>query len=327
MWWRAWDQASAGILDGVEAVAVGGQQHGMVLVDETGTPVRDALLWNDNRSAPQAATLIEELGGPQAWADTTGIVPVASFTVTKLRWVAEHEPDVAARAQGVLLPHDWITHQLRGGAGEPTTDRGDASGTGYWSAADERLPSRPAAHGVRPRPGRAPGGRAPGGGRRDARRDRAGPRHRGQHGRRPRPRPRARRRRGVPRHQRDRVRRVGPAGGRPLGHRRRLRRRDRSVPAAGLHAERGPGDRGRAADGRRRAHRPGPARPLGRGHRGPGAAALPRRRAHPRAARRDRPAARPDPPQRDARRTWSGPRSRACSAASPTRSRRSPPPA
>ena len=137
VWWRAWDRASAGILEDVRAVAVGGQQHGMVLVDETGTPVRDALLWNDNRSAPQAATLIEELGGPQAWADTTGIVPVASFTVTKLRWVADHEPDVAERAQGVLLPHDWITHQLRGGAGEPTTDRGDASGNGYWTAAED----------------------------------------------------------------------------------------------------------------------------------------------------------------------------------------------
>jgi xylulokinase len=136
VWWQAWEHASAGLLEGVEAVAVGGQQHGMVLVDEAGTPVRDALLWNDNRSATQAAALLEELGGPQAWVDATGIVPVASFTVTKLRWVAEHEPEVAERARGVLLPHDWITHQLRGGAGEPTTDRGDASGTGYWSAAE-----------------------------------------------------------------------------------------------------------------------------------------------------------------------------------------------
>ena len=135
VWWRAWEQASAGLLDGVEAISVAGQQHGMVLVDETGSPVRDALLWNDNRSAPQAAALVEELGGAQAWAEATGSVPVASFTVTKLRWVAEHEPEVAERARGVLLPHDWITHQLRGGAGEPTTDRGDASGTGYWSAA------------------------------------------------------------------------------------------------------------------------------------------------------------------------------------------------
>jgi xylulokinase len=136
VWWQAWSQASDGLLDGVEAVAVGGQQHGMVLVDDAGEPVRDALLWNDNRSAPQATALIEELGGPQAWADATGLVPVASFTVTKLRWVAEHEPAVAERARGVMLPHDWITHQMRGGSGEPTTDRGDVSGTGYWSPAD-----------------------------------------------------------------------------------------------------------------------------------------------------------------------------------------------
>ena len=135
VWWQAWQEASADLLEDVAAVAVGGQQHGMVLVDDAGTPVRDALLWNDNRSAPQATRLIEELGGAQAWADRTGSVPVASFTVTKLAWVAENEPDVAERAQGVMLPHDWLTHQLRGGTGEPTTDRGDASGTGYWSAA------------------------------------------------------------------------------------------------------------------------------------------------------------------------------------------------
>jgi xylulokinase len=135
VWWQAWEKASSDLLDGVEALAVGAQQHGMVLVDEAGAPVRDALLWNDNRSAAQATALIDELGGPQAWADATGSVPVASFTVTKLRWVAEHEPEVLARAQGVLLPHDWITSQLRGGGGDPTTDRGDASGTGYWSPA------------------------------------------------------------------------------------------------------------------------------------------------------------------------------------------------
>src|SRR5689334_25308452 len=71
VWWQAWEQASEGLLHGVEAVAVGGQQHGMVLVDEAGTPVRDALLWNDNRSAPQAATLIrseERRGGKESSA-------------------------------------------------------------------------------------------------------------------------------------------------------------------------------------------------------------------------------------------------------------------
>ncbi|MGH3476400.1 MAG: xylulokinase [Nocardioidaceae bacterium] len=133
VWWSAWKQASDGILDGVQAIAVGGQQHGMVLIEADGEPVRDALLWNDNRSAPQAEQLIEELDGPEAWASAVGSVPVASFTVTKLRWVAEHEPDTARRAVGVVLPHDWLTHRLVDRSAEPVTDRGDASGTGYWS--------------------------------------------------------------------------------------------------------------------------------------------------------------------------------------------------
>jgi xylulokinase len=137
VWWSALEQASSGLLDGVAAISVGGQQHGMVLVDEAGTPVRDALLWNDNRSARSAQQLIDELGGPQAWADRTGLVPVSSFTVSKLRWVAEHEPDAVGRASGVMLPHDWLTHRLRADGGDPTTDRGDASGTGYFSAADD----------------------------------------------------------------------------------------------------------------------------------------------------------------------------------------------
>ncbi|MGH9252748.1 MAG: FGGY-family carbohydrate kinase, partial [Acidimicrobiales bacterium] len=90
------------------------------------------------RSAGAARELIDELGGPKAWADAVGSVPVASFTVTKLRWLATREPDVAARVARVLLPHDWLTWRLSGAGSEPTTDRGDASGTGYWSAAEGR---------------------------------------------------------------------------------------------------------------------------------------------------------------------------------------------
>jgi xylulokinase len=128
----------AGGLADVSAIAIGGQQHGLLLLDDEGSTVRDALLWNDNRSAPQAAAMVNELGA-QFWADAVGSVPVASFTISKLRWVAEHEPDNAARAAAVCLPHDWLTWRLAGG-GDPsgsspvlTTDRGDASGTGYWS--------------------------------------------------------------------------------------------------------------------------------------------------------------------------------------------------
>ncbi|NEK56802.1 xylulokinase [Geodermatophilus sabuli] len=138
-WAAALDRAvaQAGGLDDVAAIAVGGQQHGMVCLDEDGTVVRPALLWNDTRSAQAARDLTAELGGGQAWADAVGLVPVASFTVTKLRWLAEHEPESAARTAAVCLPHDWLTWQLAGGADldRLVTDRGDASGTGYWSPA------------------------------------------------------------------------------------------------------------------------------------------------------------------------------------------------
>ena len=149
-WWDALQEAidDAGGLDDVRAAAVGAQQHGMVCLDESGEVVRPALLWNDTRSAGAAIELIDELGGGEAgrraWADAVGTVPVASFTVTKLRWLADHEPDAAKRTAAVALPHDWLSWRLTGepGAGADVrtlfTDRGDASGTGYWSAADDR---------------------------------------------------------------------------------------------------------------------------------------------------------------------------------------------
>lgn len=134
-WWDALESASEGLLDGVAAISVAGQQHGMVVLDEAGEVVRPALLWNDTRSADAAAELIAELGGPQPWADAVGSVPVAAFTVTKLRWLAQHERHHADRVTQVMLPHDWITWRLTGQPAVPGTDRGDASGTGYWSPA------------------------------------------------------------------------------------------------------------------------------------------------------------------------------------------------
>ena len=144
-WWDALQTAiaDAGGLDDVEAISVGGQQHGMVALDQDGDVVRDALLWNDTRSAPAALQLIDELGGPQAWADAVGSVLVASLTITKLRWLRDAEPENAARVAAVALPHDWLTWRLAGhgpGSGSTgldalVTDRSDASGTGYWSPA------------------------------------------------------------------------------------------------------------------------------------------------------------------------------------------------
>ncbi len=140
-WARALREASedAGGLADVSAVAVGAQQHAMVCLDEDGQVVRPALLWNDTRSAGSAADLVAELGadGARAWAHAVGSVPLAAFTVSKLRWLAEHEPAQAARTAAVCLPHDWLTWKLggTGDLGALVTDRGDASGTGYWSAA------------------------------------------------------------------------------------------------------------------------------------------------------------------------------------------------
>ncbi len=139
-WWTALLEAvaDAGGLDDVSAIAVGGQQHGMVALDADGAVIRDALLWNDTRSAAAASDLVAELdGGATAWAEATGSVPVASYTVTKLRWLADAEPDNAARVAAVALPHDWLTWRLAGAPGLDAlvTDRSDASGTGYWSPA------------------------------------------------------------------------------------------------------------------------------------------------------------------------------------------------
>jgi xylulokinase len=138
VWWDAFKQAtSGGLLDGVQAISVSGQQHGMVVLDDCGAVVRPALLWNDTRSADAALDLVNELGGPAAWAQAVGTVPVASLTITKLRWLAANEPELAPRVHDVALPHDWLTgHILADGSrtrAELVTDRGDASGTGYWS--------------------------------------------------------------------------------------------------------------------------------------------------------------------------------------------------
>jgi len=139
-WLTAYQEATAdpALLDGVAALAVGGQQHGMVTLDENGELVRDALLWNDNRSAPDALDLIAELGGRTVWADAVGSVPVASMTVAKIRWLARAEPENAARTAAVVLPHDWLSWQIGGRSFAPATDRGDASGTCYFDATGNR---------------------------------------------------------------------------------------------------------------------------------------------------------------------------------------------
>jgi xylulokinase len=131
-WWAALGRAGVELgRPAVAALAIGGQQHGMVVLDAGGAVVRPAKLWNDTESAPDASALVERLGA-QAWSRAVSLVPVASYTVTKLAWLRRCEPEAWARLARVLLPHDWLNLRCTGLA---ATDRGDASGTGYWSPA------------------------------------------------------------------------------------------------------------------------------------------------------------------------------------------------
>ena len=99
----------------------------------SGDVVRDALLWNDTRSADAADRPRRTSSAPARGPTRSGSVPVASFTVTKLRWVAAARARRRRRVRTtVCLPHDWLTSRLAR-PHELTTDRGDASGTGYWS--------------------------------------------------------------------------------------------------------------------------------------------------------------------------------------------------
>ena len=133
-WWLALQQAiaSAGGLDDVSAISIGGQQHGMVTLDSNGNLIRPALLWNDTRSAAAARAINQE--NPDI-ADRTGSTLVASFTASKVRWLLENEPENAQRVAAICLPHDWLSWKLSGSNDihEIFTDRSDASGTGYFN--------------------------------------------------------------------------------------------------------------------------------------------------------------------------------------------------
>ena len=136
VWWRALRLAleESGASREVGAISVAGQQHGLVVLDGDGRPLRPAILWNDTRSAPEARELTEAFGGAAEWADRVGLVPVPSFTATRWAWLRRHEPERAAAARAVRLPHDFVTERL---CGRGATDRGDASGTAWWSTRDE----------------------------------------------------------------------------------------------------------------------------------------------------------------------------------------------
>jgi len=142
-WWTAFKGAlhdalnAAGVdAQAVDAISVGAQCHGLVVMDAHGDVLRPVKLWNDTTSAPQAAAMVEQLGA-ERWVRTAGSLPTAAFTITKLAWLAEHEPHVLHQVRSVCVPHDWLTYKL---TGRHVTDRSDASGTGYFSVQGAWMP-------------------------------------------------------------------------------------------------------------------------------------------------------------------------------------------
>ncbi|MYW65539.1 sugar kinase [Streptomyces sp. SID8379] len=129
------EAAGGGLLEGVQAIGVSSQQNALVPLDSQGNTVRPALVGGDKRAQAAAADLIDRLGSREAWAEAVGCVPQAAQPVTKLRWMARAEPENARRVAFLMQAHDWLVWQLLGRPTRRTTDRGGASGTGYWSAA------------------------------------------------------------------------------------------------------------------------------------------------------------------------------------------------
>ncbi len=113
----------------VKALGVSGQQHGLVVLDGDLEVIRPAKLWNDTETAEQNAELVKQFGGPAEWSRRFGIVPLTGYTISKLLWLKQNEPQNFARIRQILLPHNYLNFWL---TGRLCAEAGDASGTAFF---------------------------------------------------------------------------------------------------------------------------------------------------------------------------------------------------
>ena len=113
----------------IKAIAVSGQQHGLVMLDDHGIVVRNVKLWNDTETTAVNEKLFNAAGGEKRIRSLIGTTIPVGFTASKVAWVRQHEPQTYERVKHVLLPHDYVNFWL---TGQYTTDAGEASGTGYF---------------------------------------------------------------------------------------------------------------------------------------------------------------------------------------------------
>jgi xylulokinase len=136
-WWRALGialdaaktKARVASAD-ITGISVAAQCHGLIVLDSRGAVIRPAKLWNDTTAEAQTDRLRTRFN-TEEWVRRVGSLPSPAFTIAKLAWLAENEPDNFRSTRRIALPHDWLTLQL---TGEFVSDRSDASGTGYYSA-------------------------------------------------------------------------------------------------------------------------------------------------------------------------------------------------
>jgi xylulokinase len=140
-WWRACRLAVRGALhssnlrpDEIACVGFSGQMHGAVLLDARAEVIRNAILWCDQRSEKQSHEL-RQLFGASVLIRLTANPPLTNFTLTKLLWVRENEPQSWSRTAHLLLPKDYVRFRL---TGERAIDVADASGTLLLDVAGRR---------------------------------------------------------------------------------------------------------------------------------------------------------------------------------------------
>jgi xylulokinase len=140
-WWRAAQEAVTGAIAAsgatgseIEAIGLTGQMHGCVMLDADGKVLRPALIWADQRTQPQCDWLTEKIGFDRL-IELTCNPALPNFTLTKLLWVREHQPEIFARIRHVLCPKDYVRYRL---TGEFAMDMQEASGTLLLDVAHRR---------------------------------------------------------------------------------------------------------------------------------------------------------------------------------------------
>ncbi len=118
-------EISSGLEEDISALAIDGQMHGLVALDEKKNVLRNAILWNDSRSIEEVDTLNRAIGKDLLLSET-GNIAYSGFTLPKILWMKKNEPELFKRIRHVLLPKDYLNFVL---TGKIYTDSSDAAGT------------------------------------------------------------------------------------------------------------------------------------------------------------------------------------------------------